>query len=712
VTDPTQPPRSRGRHSQTDAGGDASRPASELLASWAGSAADTLQLAEDGGDPMRPRRRRYAPETDAGGVQVLAPRGAVDVADVEITGLAAAGIADVGLAAAGLDLSAFGIDRPVAPRRPVTPKAWPGVDGSSATIDPAPRTAEMRVVPPAVPHLSDEGRAARRPGLDRRLAPAPRAAVEATTADRVAADRFADAATDPGWLSGRSRPLPGAVPAPAPALDEDQDEAPATAVGSLASLFTDPPPAGVHAPEGPLTEPATEVHVAVDGEFDDEFDDEDDAQDWQPLSDRHRTDGADGADDDEQQLDSDADADAHAFDLTGPLSMADHTGGLEVVVADEHDDEDDHVLDGGSGGGGRGRRGGRGGGSGAPRERRRPITVLLSLVVLAAVVAGVFFGGKALYNTINPVAEDYSGGGTGSVDVRVNDGDSLRAIAGTLVGADVIASAGPFEDAAKANPAATSIQPGVYTLRSQMSGKAALDLLLDPASRQLTKVTVPEGLTVTQVLQRLSDQAGLPLADLQAAAADPAALGLPAYANGLPEGFLFPATYDIEPGQTPVQILSQMVAGTVQVLDSLQVPEADRLSVITEASIVQAEAGSIEDMGKVARVLDNRLADGMPLQLDTTVNYANGKGGITTTSEDRANPSPYNTYVHAGLPPGAIGNPGEEAIRAVLNPTPGDWRFFVVVDPDTGETRFAVTAAEHAQNVLLFQQWLQDNPGN
>jgi UPF0755 protein len=310
------------------------------------------------------------------------------------------------------------------------------------------------------------------------------------------------------------------------------------------------------------------------------------------------------------------------------------------------------------------------------------------------------------------VAEDYTGTGTGSVDVRVDQGDSLRTIAGHLVTADVIASTGPFEDAAKANPAATGIQPGVYSLRLQMSGKAALDLLLDPVSRQVTKVTVPEGLNATQVLQRVADEAGLPLDQLQAAAADPAALGLPAYANGLLEGFLFPATYDIEPGDTPVAVLSEMVAGTVRVLDELQIPAEQRLGVVTEASIVQAEAGSVEDMGKVARVLDNRLADGMPLQLDTTVNYANGKNGITTTAEDRANPSPYNTYVHTGLPPGAIGNPGEEAIRAVLNPTPGDWRFFVVVDPDTGETRFGVTAAEHNQNVLLFQQWLQDHPGN
>jgi UPF0755 protein len=115
-------------------------------------------------------------------------------------------------------------------------------------------------------------------------------------------------------------------------------------------------------------------------------------------------------------------------------------------------------------------------------------------------------------------------------------------------------------------------------------------------------------------------------------------------------------------------------------------------------------------MAKVARVLENRLADGMPLQLDTTVNYANNKGGITTTAADRANPSPYNTYVHAGLPPGAISNPGEEALRAVQAPTPGDWRFFVVVDPDTGDTRFAVTKAEHDANVQLFRQWLAENP--
>jgi UPF0755 protein len=234
--------------------------------------------------------------------------------------------------------------------------------------------------------------------------------------------------------------------------------------------------------------------------------------------------------------------------------------------------------------------------------------------------------------------------------------------------------------------------------------------MLDPAALQLFRVTVPEGMTVAATLQKVSDETGVPLEELQAAAEDTAAIGVPDY---LPtaEGLLFPATYDFQPDATPADMLKAMVTRGLQALDQLQVPEEDRLTVLTKASLVQAEASSAEDMAKVARVLDNRLADGMPLQLDTTVNYANGKDGLTTTPEDRQNKSPYNTYVHPGLPPGPITNPGEEALGAVLNPAEGPWRFFVVVNPDTGETRFAETADQHQQNVLLFQQWLRENPG-
>ena len=344
------------------------------------------------------------------------------------------------------------------------------------------------------------------------------------------------------------------------------------------------------------------------------------------------------------------------------------------------------------------------------RRRRRPVAIVLSLVVLAVLIGGVVFGGKQLLGMF--VDEDYSGSGTGTVDIRVKDGDTLSDIGRTLVSSDVIASVGPFVDAAEANSDAMGITAGVYRLHKQMSGAAALELMLQPDSRLFSRVTLPEGTIAASTLQRIADATGMPLADLQAAAANPAALGLPAYANGSLEGFLFPATYDIEPDQTATDVLSAMVHRTTQALDDLGVPEDQRLGVLTEASIVQAEASSTDDMAKVARVLDNRIATGMNLQLDTTVNYANGKTGLTTTPEDRANPSPYNTYVHPGLPPGPIGNPGEDAIRAVLNPAEGAWLFFVVVNPDTGETRFAVTLEEHQANVALFQQWLRENPGN
>ena len=348
--------------------------------------------------------------------------------------------------------------------------------------------------------------------------------------------------------------------------------------------------------------------------------------------------------------------------------------------------------------------------TGRPRRRRRPIAVLVSLLLLAGLVVGIVLGGQKLLTLIDPTSRDYTGQGTGTLDIRVSEGDTLSDIARTLVDAGVIASVGPFVQAAEANADSVGIQPGVYGLRQEMSGQAALDLLLDPAARRLSRVTLPEGLTVQRTLARLAEATGRPEAEFQAAAADLAALGLPAYANGALEGFLFPATYDVEPDDAPADILRQMVTRSTQVLDELQIPVEQRLAVVTKASLVQAEAGSVEDMGKVARVLENRLADGMALQLDTTVNYANNKGGITTTAQDRANPSLYNTYVHPGLPPGAISNPGEDALRAVLAPPPGDWRFFVVVDPDTGETRFGATAAEHQQNVLLFQQWLRENP--
>ena len=136
-------------------------------------------------------------------------------------------------------------------------------------------------------------------------------------------------------------------------------------------------------------------------------------------------------------------------------------------------------------------------------------------------------------------------------------------------------------------------------------------------------------------------------------------------------------------------MLQAMVERTAKALDDLGVPEDQRLQVLTEASIVQAEGRTPDDMAKIARVLDNRLAIGMPLQLDTTVNYANGKSGVTTTPAGPGQPLAVQHLRAHGPAAGPDQQPGRGRDARRPGPGAGLWLYFVVVDPDTGETRFA-----------------------
>jgi UPF0755 protein len=333
------------------------------------------------------------------------------------------------------------------------------------------------------------------------------------------------------------------------------------------------------------------------------------------------------------------------------------------------------------------------------RRRRRPLAVLMSLVVLAGLVFGIVVGGQALLRVIDPASRDFTGQGTGSIEIRVRDGDTLSDIARTLVDAGVIASIGPFVDAAELDPAAMSIQPGVYGLREQMSGQAALELLLDPSSRLLSRVTIPEGFTLQATLQRIADGTGTPIEELTAAAADPAALGAPAYTNGQLEGFLFPATYDFEPDMTAQQMLQQLVARFVEMAESLQLEQRAAAlgltphDVVTVASMVESETLLDEERPDVAQVIYNRLARGMPLGIDATLAYGLGKNGNDLTVSDLQTDSPYNTRTRAGLPPTPISAPGEESLEAALSPTTGNLLYYVLESED-GAHFFTADPAE------------------
>jgi UPF0755 protein len=188
------------------------------------------------------------------------------------------------------------------------------------------------------------------------------------------------------------------------------------------------------------------------------------------------------------------------------------------------------------------------------------------------------------------------------------------------------------------------------------------------------------------VVARLVKYTELKRADVQAALANPAVLGLPAWAHNQPEGFLFPATYDIEPGSGAVDALRQMTEKFAEESASLNLEAragAEGLTpyqVVVIASIVEAETPVDADRAKVARVVLNRLAQHMRLQLDSTVNYVLPVKKGRLSDADLQVASPYNTYLHLGLPPTPIDSPGEKALEAVLSPAAGDWLYFITID--------------------------------
>lgn len=349
-----------------------------------------------------------------------------------------------------------------------------------------------------------------------------------------------------------------------------------------------------------------------------------------------------------------------------------------------------------------------------PRGRKRRLFVGLIAVgvflAMIAVAVVIFLEPvKAIFAT--PESDDYVGTGTGEVIFTIHEGDTGDSIATNLVADDVIKSYGPFYSLLLAQSPEPVFQPGAYQLASQMSAKAALAALQDETTRLQNTFVVPEGTALVDVLPLIADGVGIPLTDLQAAAADYTTFGLPAEATSL-EGFLFPATYDIQPGATAHDVLQTMVDRMYQSLDSAQVPVADRYRVVVFASLVQREAGLRDDYPKVARVFQNRLDQGMLLQSDATVAYGTGNTHrVTTTDAERADAgNAYNTYVHPGLPIGPISNPGDIAIDAVMHPADGTWVYFVTVNLDTGETVFSTTLAEHEAAVAQWQSWMADHP--
>lgn len=353
----------------------------------------------------------------------------------------------------------------------------------------------------------------------------------------------------------------------------------------------------------------------------------------------------------------------------------------------------------------------------APGRRRRIVVnlVVIGLIIGMVVGAGVLVwnvAGDRIMSILNNESADYEGSGNGTeVEFTVLPGDTGTDIANRLEEQGVVRTSGAFIDAVLARPEEPQFQPGTYRLQEEMSSAEALVALLDENNRIENTLTIPEGTRETVVFELVQETYGVPMDELKKLAAQPQEFGLPEEAKSL-EGFLFPATYTFAPDVSGQEILQTMVDRSFQALDEQGVAEEDRWQTVLMASLVEREARIDEDFPKVARVFYNRLEIDMPLQSDATVTYwTEQTHRAATTDDERADESnPYNTYVHKGMIPAPISNPGDRAIEAAVHPADGEWLYFVTVNLETGETVFSNTLEEHEQAVEKWLKWMEDHP--
>ena len=330
-----------------------------------------------------------------------------------------------------------------------------------------------------------------------------------------------------------------------------------------------------------------------------------------------------------------------------------------------------------------------------PRPRRRATRWaprILILVVLLALVIGGTVGGLALYHSYNNRYHpaDYAGPGPGDVTVEVMSGDTGFSLAPRLVQLGVIASERAFTNAVESATSATGatspgLEVGYYLLHHHMQASLAYAALTNPKNLVQTTVTIPEGKRAVDVIAIISQKTKIPLKNFQQVLANPSQLGLPSYADGKAEGYLFPATYAIAPHETALEILQAMVTRFNQEAVEINLEPAAKsvgltpAQLIIEASMAQAEGGSVTDYPKIAEVIHNRLAIGMHLEFDSTVLYGLGKYATSATLKQTQTPGPYNTYLNPGLPVAPISNPGDAAIQGILHPDQGNWLYFLTV---------------------------------
>lgn len=333
------------------------------------------------------------------------------------------------------------------------------------------------------------------------------------------------------------------------------------------------------------------------------------------------------------------------------------------------------------------------------KRRRLYITIIAALVVVILIGVGGFSGVRALKrwkaaNEANSQSqiEDYTGPGDKEVTFTVESGQGAAEIAENLVKAKIVKSAAAFTSAVSG--AAATLYPGSYALKTHMKASDVVKILSDQ-SQAGGFAEIRAGERVSDIIANAAQASGIDVSEFQAIIDGGGSGILPEEAGGKFEGWLEPGSYNAQ-NKSAEDIIKSMVDARIAKLDDLGVPTgSERERILIIASIAESEVGSDKYYGQVARVILNRIDSDMALGMDTTVAYGLGISASRLTDDQLNDDSnPYNTRIHKGLTPTPISNPGDDAIKASINPPEGEWMYFVTTNLQTGETKFVETEDE------------------
>lgn len=318
--------------------------------------------------------------------------------------------------------------------------------------------------------------------------------------------------------------------------------------------------------------------------------------------------------------------------------------------------------------------------------------LILVIAIVSALIVGLLVVREA--RKPDPIPNYSSSERSSEVTIVIPEGATGDKIAKILFEAGVVKSARAFFAAATENELSQSIQPGTYRIDSKIPGSQAVEQLLDKQRRMLV-LLIREG---ERAYEFRNDLLRLKFSSADISKVFDQKIDVNQFGKQDFEGFAFPATYNLIPNETIDGLRDRLLAKFGEVTNRINFVAGardlglDPYQALIIASIVQAEGFDDEDFGKVARVIYNRIAAKMPLQMDSTNLYALKERRLAVTSKDLQISSLYNSYNRLGLPPTPIGNPGEKALLATINPAEGDWLYFVTVAPT--ETKFTNSYSE------------------